>query len=84
MWWAQVLKEQARRYKQRLQEAERHAAGIEQQLLAAQATSAKLKAQLQEGAAGGQDAQEEAAKARQQADGLSKALEVRGLEGHTG
>lgn len=70
----QVLKEQTRRYKQRLHEAERNAAGLEQQLLAAQSANSKLKSQLQEGDAG-QDA-EELAQARQQAEGLSKALEV--------
>jgi chromosome segregation ATPase len=70
----QVLKEQTRRYKQRLHEAERNAAGLEQQLLAAQSANSKLKSQLQEGDAG-QEA-EELAQARQQAEGLAKALEV--------
>lgn len=71
----QVLKEQARRYKQRLHEAERSAAGLEQQLLAAQSANSKLKAQLQDGDAGSEA--EELAQARQQAEGLAKALEVR-------
>jgi septal ring factor EnvC (AmiA/AmiB activator) len=70
----QVLKEQTRRYKQRLHEAERNTAGLEQQLLAAQSANSKLKSQLQEGDAG-QEA-EELAQARQQAEGLAKALEV--------
>jgi hypothetical protein len=74
----QVLKEQARRYKQRLHEAERSAAGLEQQLLAAQSANIKLKAQLQDGDAGS-EAAEELAQARQQAEGLAKALEVRSL-----
>lgn len=72
----QVLKEQARRYKHRLQDAERHESMLEQQLLAAQASNSKLKAQLQEGDTADQSAVE-LAQARQQAEGLNRALEVR-------
>jgi DNA-binding FrmR family transcriptional regulator len=73
-WVPQVLKEQARRYKQRAQDAERQAGSVEQQLLALQIANSKLKAQLHEGALE-QDVSE-AAQARQQAEGLAKALEV--------
>jgi hypothetical protein len=73
--YMQVLKEQARRYKHRLQDTERHANVLEQQLLAAQASNSKLKAQLQDGDTAGQSAVE-LAQARQQAEGLSRALEV--------
>jgi len=69
----QVLKEQTRRYKHRVQEAERHAATVEQQLLAAQAANSKLKGQVLEGHAG-QDS--EVVQLRQQAESLARALEV--------
>lgn len=68
----QVLKEQARRYRQRVQEAERHAAALDQQLLAAQAANSKLKVQLHEGAA----THSEEGLARQQIEALQRALEV--------
>lgn len=71
-----MLKESTRRYKQRVQEAERHAAGLEQQLLAAHAANSRLKAQLLEGHAAWRP-DSDAALARQQADAFSKALEVR-------
>lgn len=69
----QVLKEQTRRYKHRVQEAERHAATVEQQLLAAQAANSKLKGQVLEGHAGQES---EVVQLRQQAESLARALEV--------
>jgi hypothetical protein len=79
----QVLKESSRRYRQRATDAERHADALEAQLAAAQASVAKLKAQLAEGAEAGSaaEAAAEAALARAQVEALTRAAEVRHATG---
>lgn len=74
----QVLKESARRYKQRAQDAERHTSQLEQQLASAQAANSKLRArllQLEEGSPGREEAAREAALARSQVQALASAAE---------